>query len=126
MAADDEVLEDESAPRQQLVGPTACRRARAPGRKLNGRASWPLFMFANAIPESLMARMGKIYIPKPMAVKTRKELLASVKPSMRRLAPDTGDMPDGEIPPPPAHTLHSAGSAGGVIRILDRRDSRAG
>ena len=59
-------------------------------------------MFASAIPESLMARMGKIYIGKPLHVKTRKELLASVKPSMRQhLRPDTGDMPDGEIPPPP-------------------------
>ncbi|MGH9237768.1 MAG: hypothetical protein ACRD3G_06980 [Vicinamibacterales bacterium] len=75
-------------------------------RKLNGPGfTWPLFMFANAIPESLMARMGKIYIGKPMYVKTRKELLASVKPSMRQhLRPDTGDMPDGEIPPPPKHT----------------------
>ena len=42
---------------------------------------------------------------KPMHVKTRKELLASVKPSMRQhLRPDTGDMPDGERPPPSKHT----------------------
>jgi radical SAM superfamily enzyme YgiQ (UPF0313 family) len=70
-------------------------------RKLNGPGfTWPLFMFANALPESLMARMGKIYLGKPMQVKTRKELLASVKPSMRQhLRPDTGDMPD-EMPPP--------------------------
>ncbi len=34
-------------------------------------------------------------------IKTRKELLATVKPSMRQyLRADTGDMPDGEIPPP--------------------------
>ena len=45
--------------------------------------------------------MGKIYIGKPMQVKTRKELLASIKPSMRQhLRPDTGDMPEGEMPPP--------------------------
>jgi hypothetical protein len=47
--------------------------------------------------------MGKIYIGKPMHVKTRKELLATVKPSMRQhLRPDTGDMPEGEVPPPRA------------------------
>ncbi len=71
-------------------------------RKLNGPGfTWPLFMFASAIPESVIARMGKIYIGKPMHVKTRKELLASIKPSMRQhLRPDTGDMPEGEMPPP--------------------------
>ena len=75
-------------------------------RKLNGPGfTWPLFMFANAIPESVMARMGKIYLGKPVHVKTRKELLASVKPSMRQhLRPDTGDMPDNEVPPPSKRT----------------------
>ena len=70
-------------------------------RKLNGPGfTWPLFMFASALPESLMDRMGKIYVGKPLHVKTRKELLATVKPSMRQhLRPDTGDMPD-EMPPP--------------------------
>jgi hypothetical protein len=42
-----------------------------------------------------MARAGKIYVGRPLQIKTRKELLATVKPSMRRyLRPDTGDMPD--------------------------------
>ena len=54
-------------------------------RKLNGPGfTWPMFMFASALPESLMGRMGKIYIGKPLHVKTRKELLATVKPSMRQ------------------------------------------
>jgi hypothetical protein len=72
-------------------------------RKLNGPGfTWPLFMFANALPESLMDRMGKIYVGKPLTVKTRKELLATVKPSMRQhLRADTGDMPDGMPPPSP-------------------------
>ena len=49
-----------------------------------------------------MDRMGKIYVGKPLAVKTRKELLATVKPSMRQhLRADTGDMPDGVPPPSP-------------------------
>jgi hypothetical protein len=47
-----------------------------------------------------MDRMGKIYVGRPLHVKTRKELLATVKPSMRQhLRPDTGDMPDGTPPP---------------------------
>jgi len=73
-------------------------------RKMNGPGfKWPMFMFAGALPESLMGRMGKIYIGKPFHVKTRKELLATVKPSMRQhLRPDTGDMPEGEMPKPPA------------------------
>ena len=73
-------------------------------RKLNGPGfTWPLFMFASALPESVMDRMGKIYVGRPLHVKTRKELLATVKPSMRQhLRPDTGDMPDGVMPPPPA------------------------
>jgi radical SAM superfamily enzyme YgiQ (UPF0313 family) len=74
-------------------------------RKLNGPGfTWPLFMFASALPESLMARMGKIHLGRPLHIKTRKELLATVKPGMRRyLRPDTGDMPD-DIPVPPSRT----------------------
>jgi len=73
-------------------------------RKLNGPGfTWPMFMFASALPESLMAKMGKIYLGKPLHVKTRKELLATIKPSMRQyLRPDTGDMPDDFVPPQPA------------------------
>ena len=71
-------------------------------RTLNGPGfTWPLFMFASALPESLMARMGKIHLGRPLHIKTRKELLATVKPSMRRyLRPDTGDMPDDMEAPP--------------------------
>jgi hypothetical protein len=71
-------------------------------RKLNGPGfTWPLFMFASALPEPLMTKMGKIYAPQPMPIKTRKELLATIKPSMQQyLRPDTGDMPDGMAPPP--------------------------
>jgi hypothetical protein len=73
-------------------------------RKLNGPGfTWPMFMFASALPESLMAKMGKIYVGKPLKIKTRKELLATIKPSMRQhLRPDTGDMPDDFVPPQPA------------------------
>ena len=73
-------------------------------RKLNGPGfTWPMFMFASAFPESMMEKMGKIYVGKPLKIKTRKELLATVKPSMRQyLRPDTGDMPDDFVPPRPA------------------------
>jgi hypothetical protein len=70
-------------------------------RKLNGPGfTWPLFMFASAAPESLMAKAGKIYVGRPLHIKTRKELLAAIKPAMRQyLRPDTGDMPDDLAPP---------------------------
>ena len=73
-------------------------------RALNGPGfTWPMFMFASAFPESLMEKMGKIYVGKPLRIKTRKELLATIKPSMRQyLRPDTGDMPDDFAPPKPA------------------------
>jgi hypothetical protein len=72
-------------------------------RKLNGpNFKWPLFMFASALPESLMGRMGKIYIGQPLPIKTRKELLQSIRPQhWQYLRPDTGDMPDGWTPPAP-------------------------
>jgi radical SAM superfamily enzyme YgiQ (UPF0313 family) len=66
-------------------------------RKMNGPTfTWPLLLFASALPESLMARLGKIYRGKPLAVKSRKELLATVKrPHWKFLRPDNGDLPDG-------------------------------
>ena len=43
-----------------------------------------------------MAAMGKVYVGKPIEVKTRKELLATVKPShWRFLRADNGDLPEG-------------------------------
>jgi radical SAM superfamily enzyme YgiQ (UPF0313 family) len=65
-------------------------------RRLNGPAfTWPLLLFANAIPERLMGHMGKIYIGKPLQVKSRRELLATIKPQHRKyLRADNGDLPD--------------------------------
>jgi hypothetical protein len=65
-------------------------------RKLNGPGfTWPMFMFASALPESLMDRMGKIYVGRPITVKTRKQLLATVKPHQWQfLRADCGDLPD--------------------------------
>jgi len=65
-------------------------------RKLNGPGfTWPMFMFASALPEKLMGKMGKIYVGKPIYVKTRKELLATIKPhQLQFLRADCGDLPD--------------------------------
>jgi radical SAM superfamily enzyme YgiQ (UPF0313 family) len=67
-------------------------------RKLNGpHFTWPLLMFASALPESAMACMGKLYAARPLPIKTRKQLLETIRPSQRRfLRADTGDLP--EIP----------------------------
>jgi radical SAM superfamily enzyme YgiQ (UPF0313 family) len=64
-------------------------------RKTNGpNFTWPLLMFAGVLPESWFARMGKVYVGKPLKVKTRKELLATIKPQhWKHLRKDTGDVP---------------------------------
>jgi len=69
-------------------------------RKLNGpNFTWPLLMFASALPEKLTARMGKIYSGKPMQTKSRKELLASIRPNYwQYLREDCGDLPEGYKP----------------------------
>lgn len=68
-------------------------------RKVNGpNFTWPLLLFAGALPESLMARMGKIYTGKPLVVKSRKELLASIRPQhWKYLRADTGDVPEASM-----------------------------
>ena len=70
-------------------------------RRLNGpNFMWPLFMFASALPEKLMERMGKIYVGKPLKTKTRKELIAGLKPHYwQYLRVDNGDLPEGYTPP---------------------------
>jgi hypothetical protein len=64
-------------------------------RKLNGpRFTWPLLLFSGVIPENLMTRMGKIYPGKPLKIKTRKELLATIRPGFwKYLRPDAGELP---------------------------------
>jgi hypothetical protein len=72
-------------------------------RRTNGpNFTWPLVMFSGAISEERLERMGKIYLGKPLKTKTRKELLASIKPHYwQYLRSDNGDLPDGYVPPPP-------------------------
>jgi radical SAM superfamily enzyme YgiQ (UPF0313 family) len=72
-------------------------------RKLNGpNFTWPMFMFAGALPEKLMGRMNKIHVGRPIHVKTRKELIASIKPHLwQHLRADNGDLPEGTPTPAP-------------------------
>src|SRR5215510_4141936 len=70
-------------------------------RSLNGpNFTWPLMMFSGAISEKNLQRMGKIYAGKPLKVKTRRELIASLKPrDWQFLRADNGDLPVEYIPP---------------------------
>jgi radical SAM superfamily enzyme YgiQ (UPF0313 family) len=71
-------------------------------RKANGpNFTWPLFMFASLLPEKWMERLGKIYLGRPLKTKTRKELIAGLKPHYwQYLRADNGDLPEGYTPPP--------------------------
>ncbi|HJR07827.1 MAG TPA: radical SAM protein [Pyrinomonadaceae bacterium] len=80
-------------------------------RRLNGpNFTWPLMMFSGAVSERQLARMGKIYMGKPLKTKTRKELLATIRPTERQfLRADNGDLPPTHTattpPPPPIATI---------------------
>lgn len=80
-------------------------------RRTNGpNFTWPLFMFSSLLPEDWMERLGKIYVGKPMKLKTRKELLASIRPNYwKYLREDCGDLPEGwpgpESRPPKVEVL---------------------
>jgi radical SAM superfamily enzyme YgiQ (UPF0313 family) len=76
-------------------------------RRANGpHFTWPLFMFSGSISESRLAKMGKIYLGKPLKTKSRKELIAGLRPNYwQYLRADNGDLPDGYIPPPPLAQL---------------------
>ena len=69
-------------------------------RRLNGpNFTWPLLMFSGALSEKRLQKMGKIYEGRPMVTKTRKELIASVKPHYwQYLRPDNGDLPEEYTP----------------------------
>ena len=81
-------------------------------RKINGKNfTWPLFMFASALPEKVMAKLGKIYYGQPLKTKSRKELLATIRPNQQKfLRADNGDLPDGWQPYQPAQITKTAGA----------------
>jgi hypothetical protein len=68
-------------------------------RRINGpNFGWPLLNFAGALPERLMVRLGKIYPGKPLEIKTRKELIAGVRPNYwKYFRADNGDLPEMQI-----------------------------
>ena len=70
-------------------------------RRLNGpNFTWPLWMFSGAISEKNLNRMGKIYMGKPLKIKTRKELIATLRPNdWQFLRADNGDLPEGYTHP---------------------------
>lgn len=87
-------------------------------RKTNGPSfTWPLLMFCSALPEWLMATMGKIYRGRPLQVKSRKELLETIKPQhWKYLREDNGDLPAGwESPPATKQT-------GPAFRVISATD----
>jgi hypothetical protein len=65
-------------------------------RKLNGpNFTWPLMMFAGIAPEKILQRLGKIHVGKPLVTKSRRELIASLRPNyLKHLRPDNGDLPE--------------------------------
>ena len=77
-------------------------------RRTNGaNFTWPLVMFSGAISEKTLARLGKLYMGKPLETKTRRELIASLKPRYwQYLRADNGDLPDGYTPPPRPKEQH--------------------
>ena len=64
-------------------------------RRTNGpNFTWPMMNFCSAVPAQLMYKMGKLYEGQPMKIKTRAELLGSIKPAyLQYLREDNGDIP---------------------------------
>ena len=73
-------------------------------RRINGpNFKWPLFMFSGMFSEERLDRMGKIYVGRPLKTKTRKELIASLKPHYwQYLRADNGDLPEDYATIPPS------------------------
>jgi len=78
-------------------------------RTLNGPGfTWPMMMFASVLPETLLGTIGKIHVGRPLQIKTRKELLETIRPHQWRfLRTDTGDVPQGD-PTPTAQRIFMA------------------
>ena len=104
-------------------------------RKTNGpNFTWPMMIFCSAPPENLLYAAGKLYKGQPIKVKTRAELLASIKPNYwKYLREDAGDIPAAPPPPAPSEAvpqleavqqpvakapLHSTGHASRLTALL--------
>jgi hypothetical protein len=69
-------------------------------RRLNGpNFTYPLLMFSGALSEKRLAKMGKIYVGKPLETKNRSELIATLRPKqLQYLREDCGDLPVDFVP----------------------------
>ena len=56
-------------------------------------------MFAGVAPERILQGMGKIHAGEPVVSKSRRELIASLRPNyLKYLRADNGDLPEGFSP----------------------------
>lgn len=64
-------------------------------RRTNGpNFTWPMINFCGALPQGWLKRTGRIYGGTPLKIKTRAELLASVRPNYwKYFREDAGDLP---------------------------------
>ncbi|MDE3178446.1 MAG: hypothetical protein KGM47_02200, partial [Acidobacteriota bacterium] len=78
-------------------------------RRANGpNFTWPLMLFSGAIPERLMERFGKLYPAKRLKTKTRRELIAGLRPHYwQYLRADNGDLPQTVPAAIPANEFHT-------------------
>jgi hypothetical protein len=52
-------------------------------------------MFAGVAPERILQGLGKIHVGKPLVSKSRRELIASLRPNyLKHLRADNGDLPE--------------------------------
>ncbi len=59
------------------------------GRRLNGpNFTWPLMLFAGAVPEAVLHRTGRLYRGRPLDILSREALVETVRPDWRALFPD--------------------------------------
>ena len=70
-------------------------------KKMNGpNFTWPLLMFSGILSERRLEKMGKIYLGRPLKTKSRKDLIARLKPNyLQYLRVDNGDLPEIQTPP---------------------------
>jgi hypothetical protein len=79
-----------------------------------------MMMFSSVLPEWLLAKMGRIYRGKPMKVKTRAELLKTIKPQhWKFLRSDNGDLPGD--PPEEAAAAGAGAGLDDLLRVLPAR-----
>lgn len=86
-------------------------------RHTNGpNFKWPLVMFSGALSEKTLGRLGKIYVGSPLKSKTRRELIAGLKPHYwQYLRTDNGDLPEAQTPAAPPATAAAEQNVGVTV-----------